>query len=247
VEPADQQFVPHPVVWTRDKSQRWWDASTSGSAFHQQYFSKIFGDPVLRFVESAGVPLDGRVLDFGCGPGYLLEKLAAKGVDCHGVEFSTESAESARARLRSQGSAGTVEVARGIPTHLPGGSFDLVFFLETLEHLLEEERTPTVAELGRLLRPGGTLVVTVPNREDLDRAEVLCPDCGGRFHPMQHVSSWSSSSLVAVMGGHGFEAVKCEQLTLHRRWLMGKARTLASNMLGRIPPNLVFIGRRTRR
>ena len=242
----NEQFAPHPVVWTRDKSSRWWDESTSGTGFHQQYFSKVAGDSLLRVVRSSGVALGGRVLDFGCGPGYLLEKLAASGVESvNGIDFSPGSVEKARERLKAQGSTGTVELARGLPTQLEAGSFDLVFFLETLEHLLDDERGPAVAELGRIVRPGGTLVVTVPNREDLDLARVLCPDCGCRFHPMQHVSSWQSASVTAMMSQHGFETVKTHELLLHSRWMLGKLRTAANAMLKRPQPNLVYIGRRT--
>ena len=247
MDPVDQQFAPHPVVWTRDKSRRWWDESTSRTGFHEQYFSRVAGDSLLRFVESAGVALDGRVLDFGCGPGYLLEKLAAKNVDCHGIEFSPEAVEKAQDRLRAAGSPGTVELARGIPTPLEDSGFDVVFFLETLEHLLEDDRRPTVAELGRIVRPGGTVVVTVPNREDLDRAQVLCPDCGCQFHPMQHISSWQSASLAGVMGEHGFETVRSQELFLHSQWVLGRLRTVASALMRKTLPNLVYIGRRTER
>ncbi len=246
MEPLDQQFTSHPVVWTREKSRRWWDESTSRTGFHGQYFSRVAGDSLLRVVRSAGVSLDGRVLDFGCGPGYLLEKLAARGVDCHGIEFSPESAEKARQRLGRAGVGATVEVAEGIPTHLADGGFDTVFFLETLEHLLADERAPTVAELARIVRPGGTLIVTVPNREDLDRAQVLCPDCGCQFHPMQHVSSWDRDSVTAVMREHGFETVRCQELLLHSHWVLGKLRTDASRLLRKPLPNLVYIGRRAR-
>ncbi len=243
---TDQEFVPHPVVWTRDKSRRWWDQSTSRTGFHEQYFSRVAGDSLLRFVESAGVSLRGRVLDFGCGPGYLLEKLAARGVECHGIEFSPEAVEKARNRLSAQRVAGTVELASGIPTPLESSSFDAVFFLETLEHLLEDERDTTVAELGRIVRPGGTVIVTVPNREDLDRAQVLCPDCGCRFHPMQHVSSWDRESVTAVMGEHGFETAQCQELVLHSNWVLGRLRTEASRLLRKPLPNLVYIGKRAR-
>ena len=247
MNPLDQQFVPHRVVWTRDKSRRWWDESTSRAGFHERYFSRIMGGTLLRCLASWGVSLEGRVLDFGCGPGYLLEKLAAKGVDCHGLEFAPESVSKAQARLQAAGGSGTVALARGIPTHLPTSSFDVVFFLETLEHLLEDDRAPTVAELGRIVRPGGTVIVTVPNREDLERAQVLCPDCGCQFHPMQHVSRWDSTSLATIMGEHGFTTVKTKELVLHRNWMMGQVRTVASAVLGRTLPNLVYVGRQTRR
>lgn len=247
VDPVNQPFAPHPVTWTRDKSQRWWDQSGTRPGFHEHYFSKLFGDSLIRFLDSGGVPIQGRVLDFGCGPGYLLEKLAAKGVDCHGIEFSPEAVETARGRLRAIRSAGTVELVEGIPTPLGDSSFDLVFFLETLEHLLENERTPTVAELARLVRPGGLLVVTVPNQEDLERAQVLCPDCGCEFHPMQHVSSWRPSSLAGLMRDHGFETVKAKEVFLHQRWFIAKLRTAVSPMLGKTLPNLVFVGRRASR
>ncbi len=247
MDPVHQRFVPHPVLWTREKSRRWWDESTSRTGFHEQYFSKVAGDSLLRFLESSGVSLRGLVLDFGCGPGYLLEKLAARGVECHGIEFSPEAVDKAQNRLGAAGTPRTVELAHGIPTHLMEDCYDLVFFLETLEHLLEDERNPTVAELARIVRPGGAVVVTVPNREDLDRAQVLCPDCGCQFHPMQHVSSWDRVSLAAVMSEHGFETVKAQEVFLHSQWVMGRLRTIVGTWLGRPLPNLVYVGRRSQR
>jgi 2-polyprenyl-3-methyl-5-hydroxy-6-metoxy-1,4-benzoquinol methylase len=104
---------------------------------------------------TAGVPPGGRVLDVGCGRGVILGPLADRGFEVHGVEISAEAARGAdpRAKLR-------------IAPRLADAGFDAAFFDEVvIWHVLEHLADPreTLAEARRILRPGGRLVVAVPN------------------------------------------------------------------------------------
>src|SRR4051794_8776642 len=92
-------FSPHPVTWTREKSSRWWNVISSLPAWSKFYFSRMASGPLLAFLRAHRVPIAGRVIDFGCGPGYLLEKLLNHGIACEGVDFSPQSVEATRARL----------------------------------------------------------------------------------------------------------------------------------------------------
>jgi SAM-dependent methyltransferase len=105
---------------------------------------------------AAGERANGRVLDDGCGLGLYLQRLASQARLVWGVEFDAE-----RAR---QAGAGGLHVARAAGEHLPfaDGSFDLILSHEVLEHVADDRQA--LAEVSRVLRPGGRAVVFVPNR-----------------------------------------------------------------------------------
>jgi SAM-dependent methyltransferase len=100
------------------------------------------------------VPPGARVLDAGCGSGRTLQELVDYG-EVHGVELNPEAAELARSR-------GHGEVLVGRLEELPfaDGTFDLITCLDVIEHTPDDR--VTLAELRRVTRPGGWLLVTVP-------------------------------------------------------------------------------------
>ena len=71
----NSRFSPHKIEWTPEKIERFWDACASGA--DERYFSSKYGDSLIRTAKHY-VKLDGRILDFGCGPGFLLEKLIGR-------------------------------------------------------------------------------------------------------------------------------------------------------------------------
>jgi 2-polyprenyl-3-methyl-5-hydroxy-6-metoxy-1,4-benzoquinol methylase len=98
----------------------------------------------------------GKVLDIGCGRGLLLNKLRQRGWTPLGMELSDNAADYARNRL-------------GLPVltqpleeiHFPENEFDLVILWHVLEHV--QSPRDMVREVARILKPGGTLLVAVPN------------------------------------------------------------------------------------
>jgi SAM-dependent methyltransferase len=101
------------------------------------------------------------VLDAGSGEGYGCALLAAAGAaHCVGVDVAPAAVEHARAAHGS----GTVEFVTGDVTDLPftDNSFDVVTCFETIEHVAAQERV--IAELARVLRPDGALLISSPNR-----------------------------------------------------------------------------------
>jgi SAM-dependent methyltransferase len=98
-----------------------------------------------------------QVLDAGCGAGQTLDDLAELGsVECaQGVDTSPEAVSAAQAR-------GHLDVQVSDVESLPhdDGAFDLVTCLDVIEHTPDDRAT--FAELYRVTRPGGYLLVTVP-------------------------------------------------------------------------------------
>jgi 2-polyprenyl-3-methyl-5-hydroxy-6-metoxy-1,4-benzoquinol methylase len=225
-------------------ASRFWSAMARGPDVN--YFSKQVGATVIRHVRRAGVSLAGHVLDYGCGPGFLLEELLNQGIACSGADFDAQALDEARKRGRRFTNFGGAHLIERLPSALPSGQYSTVFLLETIEHLIGDELARTLAEIHRVLTPGGHVVVTTPNEEDLSQASVLCPECGAHFHPVQHVSSWSASTLVATMESADFMTVTC--LPLHLRPLTSVDRLLiiGARLLRRRPTNLLYLGRKRR-
>ncbi|MGD9735439.1 MAG: class I SAM-dependent methyltransferase [Solirubrobacterales bacterium] len=98
------------------------------------------------------------VLDAGCGTGYGSAILAAVAATVTGVDISAEAVEEADRRLGEKGS-----VVQGDLRKLPfdDDSFDAVVCWETIEHI--EDGSAVLAELRRVLRPDGLLLVSSPN------------------------------------------------------------------------------------
>jgi SAM-dependent methyltransferase len=112
--------------------------------FYPTYLAKV--DLVRDYLKA--LPASSRVLDAGCGEGVLVEefygRLAIEGVDPnYGSDF----------------------VRRASLVALPyqDGTFDRALCLDVLEHLAYADQPRALAELFRVLRPGGELFVTVPN------------------------------------------------------------------------------------
>jgi SAM-dependent methyltransferase len=112
--------------------------------YYPTYLAKMRA--VRRYL--GALPAGARVLDAGCGEGVLVEeyaqRLAIAGVDAN---YASDRV--------TQGSLDALP--------FPDGSFDHALCLDVLEHLTYEEQPRALAELHRVLSPGGELFVSVPN------------------------------------------------------------------------------------
>jgi len=102
-------------------------------------------------------PLQGqRVLDVGCGVGMYTAALLRETPHVFGVEIDRERAIQARER------AAGVAQAPGEWLPFANATFDVVFSHEVLEHVSDDQAC--AAEMARVAKPGGRIVVFVPNR-----------------------------------------------------------------------------------
>jgi 2-polyprenyl-3-methyl-5-hydroxy-6-metoxy-1,4-benzoquinol methylase len=155
---------------------------------------------ILRVLEREGAA--GSLLDFGAGTGALLARLHARpqfdrlaGVDL----FPRPAALPAAIEWRQQDLNDVVEV---------GGSFDTVICSETIEHL--ENPRHVFRSLRRLVRPGGLIVLTMPNQESI-RAYAGLIVAGhfthflGACYPA-HITALLRMDLARLCAEHGFSA-----------------------------------------
>jgi 2-polyprenyl-3-methyl-5-hydroxy-6-metoxy-1,4-benzoquinol methylase len=105
---------------------------------------------------SEGFSRPRRFLDVGCATGMLIQHIAGKGWDASGVDLCRESAEYGKKERGVDIRVGTLEEAR-----LPSGAFATVHFSHLIEHVPDPRAF--LAEVRRILKPGGLAVITTPN------------------------------------------------------------------------------------
>jgi len=102
-----------------------------------------------------------RVLDVACGEGYGSALLARRAASVAGVDISPQAIDHAKATYAS---LRNVEFIHASCTALPveAASFDVAVSFETLEHIAEQSQF--LDELARVLKPGGVLLLSCPNK-----------------------------------------------------------------------------------
>jgi SAM-dependent methyltransferase len=121
-------------------------------------------------LEAAPLHERSRVLDNGCGLGLYVEHLRAYTPLVFGLEYELDRAIEAHARLgpgrpglpANPDAWGGIVCAAGEALPFAGGSFDLILSNEVIEHVADDRAA--VAEMARVLRPGGRIVIFCPNR-----------------------------------------------------------------------------------
>ena len=138
-----------------------------GKSTLKDLYLRIFGYPYpprrneARLVFKLLEPAKGeRILDLGCGDGVWCNDLARKGFDVIGLDIS--GIDLKQARDRAERLALRTKLVHGDAQELPfaDGSFNKVFSICAMEHMRDDGRV--LREAFRLLRPNGTLVVSVP-------------------------------------------------------------------------------------
>ena len=115
----------------------------------------------------------GSLLDVGCGGGFLSLELARQGVTTIGLDFSESTLEAARQRARQDAPQAPLSYVHGDAYALPfaADSFTAVTCMDFLEHVSEPQRV--IAEISRVLKPGGYFYFHTFNRNRLAQVVVI--------------------------------------------------------------------------
>lgn len=153
-------------------TKAFWDADAKEHmAFANQYgrnpavrypMYEIRRDHVLKLMESLE---KGRVLDGGCGAGQMIAAFLNRGWDAEGFDFSEPMVELAHNFLREEGhDPNRVRVGRMNDLSVyRSESFDLVTVLGVSQYIRSEDDSATWAELQRVLKPGGRVIIDFVN------------------------------------------------------------------------------------
>ncbi|MER3434098.1 MAG: SAM-dependent methyltransferase [Leptolyngbya sp. ERB_1_1] len=167
-----------------DSSSRLWE-QTWGEHMHHGYYG-VDGktrkdrrqaqiDLIEEMLSWANVTEAQQILDVGCGIGgsslYLAEKFGATAT---GITLSPVQADRARERARSSGINAQFQVADALNMPFADHSFDLVWSLESGEHM--PDKVKFLQECDRVLKPGGTFLMATWCHRPTDKVPLTVDD-----------------------------------------------------------------------
>lgn len=179
-----------------------------------RFWSQVFGRPCPERRGALPHMRPGRLLDFGCGSGGYLRRMADLGWQVTGLDRADHVVRMVRDELRCDAVAGTLPHADLIPA-----SFDVVTMWQSLEHV--HNPLTILREALRMLVPGGTAVVAVPNFES-DSARRFGPHWFGLDLP-RHLTHFTPATLAEMLQTAGFRVQSVRGL-VHADWLRSSAR-----------------------
>jgi len=186
-----------------------WDQRYRRGGFKRR--ADFFGNKVLPLVQP-----HGDWLDVGCGTGYFSRLLAERGASVTGVDGSVEMIAAAKSFAADPAGSRYImprfDVQNIESMAERTDRFDGVICLNVIEYLKSPDSS--FADLARALRPGGTLVVSAPNRRSLVRRlqlgarAALKPFGRSAFAYLDSSShTWTRQDLAAMAAGNGLEPV----------------------------------------
>jgi ubiquinone/menaquinone biosynthesis C-methylase UbiE len=145
-----------------------------------------------------------RLLDLGCGEGHFVAAARAAGAEVVGVDIAEAALE--RARVLVPGAdLRLVEPDGSLP--LAHAAVDVVWCSEVLEHV--PDTIALLTEVRRVLRPGGRLLLTVPDHGRLRRLAIALLAHERHYDPLgQHLRFYTRRSLRGALVATGFEAIE---------------------------------------
>ncbi|HEY3774374.1 MAG TPA: class I SAM-dependent methyltransferase [Solirubrobacteraceae bacterium] len=154
----------------------------------------------VRFAR-AHVAAGERVLDLGCGDGWMCAELESLGATPLGVEVAAAAVE--RAWRHHPGlEFRLAEIDGALP--LEDNAFDVVWASEVIEHVADTARW--LSEVRRVLRPRGRLLLTTPNHS---RLQLLAAGIERYSEPLgDHLHLYVARSLRSVLDGFGFAEIE---------------------------------------
>ena len=215
--------VAHPIVACQDCGLGYYHPLPSDGEVAAFYPAEYYGEPGTKFrpfIEklvrivgkrhvaflSREVRKGGRVLDIGCGRGVLLGPLADMGLETYGVELSEHAVRGADPRADIRIAAHVRDA--GFKDEL----FDEIILWHVLEHLADPRET--LEECFRLMRPGGKIIVSLPNFGSFQSRV----SGAAWFHldPPRHLYHFSTGALERLLRRCGFETISVHHFSLRQ-------------------------------
>lgn len=186
----------------------------------------------LSALQAGGLQKGAKVLDVGCGDGALTGFIASRfQADVEGIDVTQLPIELARQEFAKRGWSGRFTVIEGYEYPFADGAFAAVVCSDVIEHVQKPEQL--LAEMWRLVAPGGRLVVTTPIRyteAPLDRMHVQ-EWFAGEFR------DFCQSVLGAEVELHVSHPVALAEIYASANPLLGRFSRLSINALTKLGRN----------
>jgi 2-polyprenyl-6-hydroxyphenyl methylase/3-demethylubiquinone-9 3-methyltransferase len=216
----------------------WWDEASPLNLLHGSVTPGRLGYFRGVLTRRFGPGLAGlRVLDIGCGGGFLSEEFAALGCRVAGVDPATASAGTARAHAAARGLRVGYLAGTGEELPFKDAAFDVACCCDVLEHVADPDRV--IGETARVLKPGGLYLFDTVNRTRTSRLMAIKVMQQWPLTRLTDVAihDWDQfitpAELAVLLARHGFAVG--EMTGLGARARPGTVlRALAAVRLGRI-------------
>ncbi|HSQ31266.1 MAG TPA: methyltransferase domain-containing protein [Gemmatimonadaceae bacterium] len=146
----------------------------------------------------------GKLLDVGAGDGKFMHYMQRLGFDARGTTASRRSATAAKAMFGLE-----LDLTETLEQELPRGPFDLVTYWHVFEHL--EQPSAHTVRWPELVRPGGFIVIEVPNLCSIGAR--LCRRSWLGSDLSYHVNQQDPAAMLDLVRDGGFEVIRVEQFS----------------------------------
>lgn len=193
--------------------QFWSPLEHPGKQFYENEYDMVgaHGSQALswgsrEFLKDPSVK-SGNLLDIGCSSGEFLIAAQQRGFAVWGIDISDRAVAAARVLYGLQNVY--AEVLRTFSQRATLPRFDVVTFFEVIEHV--DDPLTFISDARRLLKPGGYLVFSTPDR-----------DCIGGWHdtPPQHLFRWNERSLRHFLHSQNFEVINVIREPISHRYFL---------------------------
>jgi 2-polyprenyl-3-methyl-5-hydroxy-6-metoxy-1,4-benzoquinol methylase len=199
-----------------------------GPAAGSDYFTTSKLRYEQYFAIACNLPPGARLLEIGSAPGHVSIGLWVMGfamicVNLNALYRSQYPSMEWLERLNV-----TEHDFEKAPLPFEGGSFDVVFFTEVLEHVAVKPVTEVLADIHRVCKPGATLVLSTPNVNNISNIFALLNGENIFWRPEtfygsldRHNREFTPAEVTEVMRGAGFSIEHCYGFNCHSNWRGG--------------------------
>lgn len=172
-----------------------------------------------------------KILDFGCGYGFLMEMLNAKGYDVEGVEISEDRLNVIKNR---QGTLEKVKSFNLFDSDIPNECIErygTILAFHVIEHITEPVRF--LKKMGEMMKMGGDLLLEMPNIDNI--LMDISPEFNDYNYIRDHVAYYTPELIKKVVEQAGFEVVTQKGVQIYglinnMNWVInGKPQLTAPN------------------
>jgi ubiquinone/menaquinone biosynthesis C-methylase UbiE len=187
--------------------------------------TKRFKNELLRYFQILTyIPKNvKKILDLGCGTGFMSCLLAKEGFDITAVDVSSERLSLFHQKAKEL----NINVKNLNFFEFNEMDYDLVICQEVIEHLPDYSKL--IDKIYFFLKTGGYAIITTPYKENLEAKTKKCDVCGQYYHTSGHLHSFDENKLQNVFPEGAFEIVTISKIVNNRAIRLFKFYNLPVN------------------